>query len=220
MISRRSLRAVSLLELLIVVAIIGIIAVFAVPAVGALSRAQGVTRAAYDVAGLLEFARSEAVARQTYVWVGFEMTESGGTREVSMGAVASRDGSGTNTAAANLVPITRLARARNAALIGWSELSSGIRDSAPTPAPTSLSTNSGGITFQLAAQDFSSGRTLTFTPRGECLLTGSVGMYDGYEPSIALGLRQTHGTTVAGDENDAAVLVDGPTGSITTLRIQ
>ena len=212
--------AFSLIELLVVIGIVGILAALGIPAIQSIAGAYGVTRAGDDAAALLELARNEALARQTYVWVGFESTNNSGSMELLMAAVASRDGCGTNTAGTNLTPLTRVVRIKNTALASWENLKSDTRNLLPSPDPISLSTNSDGITFQVGATPFQSGRTLTFSPRGEVLLKGKAGIYDGYERLIALGLRQTRGTSIPQDADDLAVLVEGATGSTSLLQIR
>jgi len=209
----------SLVELLAVLALLGVLAVFAIPAAQSLAGARGVSRAAYDVAGLLELARSEAVSRQTYVWVGFETNQAPEGLELRMAAVASRDGSGTNTMEANLLPLTKVIKVRQTALSRWSDLKSPTRDLAPQGTPTDVSTHTGGIPFTVGSTAFENGRTVTFTPRGEIVLKGAVGPYDGYTTLAAVSLRQARGAEVLPDADDAAVLIDGPTGAVSTLRL-
>jgi prepilin-type N-terminal cleavage/methylation domain-containing protein len=214
----RSLSAFSLTELLAVIAVIAILAVSARPAFNAIAASRGAGQAAYDMAGLLELARSEAVTRQTYVWVGFQTVTNGGNAELLAGAVASLDGTGTNTAAANLRGLTRVLRVRSTTLGGWNDLKPATQALFTQATPASVATNSGGPAFSIGGAAFT-GRTLLFTPRGEALLTGAPGLYDGYTPFIGVGLRQTRGTTVPPDAEDAAVLVDGSTGTVRILRL-
>ncbi len=214
----RSAKAFSLLELLIVIAVIGILAVTTVPAFNAIASGHGINQAAYDVAGMLEFARAEAVTRQTYVWVGFQNTNVNGSLELQMAAVASRDGSGTNTASSNLLNITKIFRLKNTSLSKWTDLKSSTQDLL-TNATTSVMENNSGVIFQVGANRFNSRSSITFTPRGEALLKGSTGPNDGYENLIDISFRQARGTTVLPDADDAAVVVDGAAGTIRTLKL-
>jgi prepilin-type N-terminal cleavage/methylation domain-containing protein len=66
-----SLQAFTLIELLVVVAIMAILASLAVAAFQGLSRALLFTSELSQLAGILEEARSYAVAQNTYVWVAF-----------------------------------------------------------------------------------------------------------------------------------------------------
>lgn len=216
----RSAKGFSLIELLTVIAIIGLLAMATVPAFNAIAGGHAVNQAAYDVSGLLEFARAEAVTRQTYVWVGFKSTNVSGNLELQMAAVASRDGSGTNTSAANLMSLSRVLRAKNISLARWTDLKSATRDLLTNaPAVSSLSVNTAGVSFQVGANRFDTGNSITFTPRGEALLQGSAGPNDGYDRLIDVSLRQSRGTTVLPEADDAAVIVDGAAGTIRTLKL-
>jgi len=87
----------SLIELLVVIAIISMLMALAIPAIRG---TQGdVTKAAFTISGVLEQARTYAIANNTYVWVGF-FEEDGssaasaqpGTGRVVISVVASKDG--------------------------------------------------------------------------------------------------------------------------------
>jgi prepilin-type N-terminal cleavage/methylation domain-containing protein len=211
-------RAFSLLELLTVIAVIGTLAIATAPAMRSMLSSQKLAQGAYDVASLLELARSEAVGRQTYVWVAFENVETPVGREVRAVAVASVDGSGTNTSEANVAPLSRVLKVQDAVLAPWEDLKTGTRALGDGVDPDSVSKNKSGMAFSVGATRFQSGSTLTITPRGEVLLKGSAGPHDGYNPQVAVSLRQARGSQVAAGADDAAVLVEGSTGSIRILR--
>ncbi len=63
--------AFTLLELMVVIGIIAILMVLVVPAFTTLKSAGDVTSAAYTIKGVLEQARTYAMANNTYTWVGF-----------------------------------------------------------------------------------------------------------------------------------------------------
>lgn len=67
--SRR--RAFTIMELLVVIAIIVVLTALLVPAFTAMKSAGDVTGAAYTIKGVLEQARTYAMANNTYTWVGF-----------------------------------------------------------------------------------------------------------------------------------------------------
>src|SRR5690349_9558864 len=95
-------RAFTLLELMIVIAIIVLVSAFVVPAFTNLKSAGDVTSAIYNIGGLLEQARSYAMANSTYVWVGFEEVDVSqdssvnpqtiGTGRLAIAIVASKNG--------------------------------------------------------------------------------------------------------------------------------
>lgn len=215
-----SAKGFTLLELLTVMGMLGIMVALVVPAFQVIVGARGVSQAVYDVVGLLELARSEAVARQTYVWVGLETATEGGSLELRMAAVASRDGSGTNLDKSNLFNLTKIIRVRNVALSTWQELKAPTRALISSTVSASVAANLDGISFTAGSTRFESGQTVTFTPRGESLMKGIVGIYDGYNSVVAVGIRQARGSIVSPTADDAAVLIDGPTGAVTTVRLQ
>ncbi|MEI6351726.1 MAG: prepilin-type N-terminal cleavage/methylation domain-containing protein [Verrucomicrobiota bacterium] len=115
----------SLVELLAVVSIMVIVMTLAIPVMHSLNGAGDVSKAVYEIKGILDHARTCAMANNTYVWVGF-FEEDGsrssttpatpGIGRVTIAAVASRNGTrGYDTAnppeyldSANLAPIDKL----------------------------------------------------------------------------------------------------------------
>lgn len=92
----------TLIELLTVMSIILVLTALVIPAFKSITSAGGVTKAAYDIAGALEMARTYALANNTYVWVGFyeddesqsspNATATGNGGRVIVSIVASKDG--------------------------------------------------------------------------------------------------------------------------------
>ena len=206
--------AFTLVELLVVVAIIVLLAAAITPVFNSIGQARGVTEAAYQVAAAVELARSEAVARQTYVWLGLQPQTNFGNLDLRIGLVYSKDGSGTNTSAANLQPIGKAILIQRTALVdpsGWGVGEVGTSLGNPPSFPLS-----GGLTFTIGSSAFT-GRTVTFTPLGEVMTNSAPSATDGFVPRIAIGLRQSRGTTAA-TGNDIAVVIDGSVGIPTLYR--
>ncbi|PTY04488.1 hypothetical protein DB346_03370 [Verrucomicrobia bacterium LW23] len=212
----RRRKGFTLSELLVVVAVISVMSAAAMPALRGIMDSRTVATSAYDLAGLLELARSQAVARQTYVWVGATTEMSGGNLSTVFVAVYSRDGSATNTDAANLVPLTQPVRLKGVALVPWAQLRTETRAVMPGT-PTSLSGSTQGIKFELATRSFD-GQTITYTPGGEALLRGKVTADDGYDDRIDISFVQAKGTTLLTNADDAAVVVQGSTGATRIVR--
>ncbi len=94
--------AFTLIELTVVIGIIVIMTVLLVPAMTNLKSAGDVTSAAYTIKGILDQARTYAMANHTYTWVGFyeelaTNSTSGSSHPAGIGrvvisTVASRDG--------------------------------------------------------------------------------------------------------------------------------
>lgn len=208
----------SLLELLVVIGLVALLSVMAVPAWNSMTDSNRFYQAAYDVGSLLELARSEAVSRKTYVWVGFQPMTNEGNLEIRVAAVASRDGSATNTNASNLQAFTRVLRVPQAELLRWADLGSRTKVLFGNQ-PSSVATNTAGLMFSVGPQNFT-GRSITFTPKGEALLQGAATLDDGYEPYIDVSLRRAKGTSVPTNSDDSAVIVEGGTGSIRLIHVQ
>lgn len=93
--------AFTLVELLVVMVIGLILMALVVPAMNAFKGAGDVTRAAYDVQGALQTARTYAMANNTYTWVGFfeedisqvnQVPAVSGTGRLDIVIVASKNG--------------------------------------------------------------------------------------------------------------------------------
>jgi prepilin-type N-terminal cleavage/methylation domain-containing protein len=92
----------TLMELMLVIAIMTLVAAFIAPAFTTMKSAGDVSSTVYNIGGLLEQARSYAMANNTYVWVGFKEVDSSqdssaspqatGTGRVAIAILASRDG--------------------------------------------------------------------------------------------------------------------------------
>lgn len=200
--------AFSLIELLVVMAIIGLLAGFAIPAFNSIGQARGVTEAAYQLASSIELARSEAVSRQTFVWLGMQNQTNAGGLDLRLGLVYSKDGSSTNTFPNNLQPIGR------SLLIQRVGLTAATTGDVGTNLGTlvDLAAFSGGLKpFKIGQTDFSDGRTVTFTPLGEVTTNPSPDSTNGFDPRLAVVLCQARGTAL--NTNSAiAVVIDGSVG--------
>lgn len=210
-------RGFSILEVLVVIAIISILAYFAITGFKNMATSHGVSQAASDAASLLELARSEAIARQTYTWVAFKNETNSGVLELLMVAIGSADGT-TNANATNLFALSRLMRARNCGLTNYSALKSETKALSPIASVADLSSND-GITYSNKLSQFKK-NTITFTPRGQAMLVGSPSSTDGFEPAIGIGFLPARGDTInTTSQDDAGVVVDGSTGSARVLRL-
>ncbi|MFZ4779266.1 MAG: pilus assembly FimT family protein [Terrimicrobiaceae bacterium] len=197
----------SLIELLVVIAIIGLLAVFAIPAFNSIGQARGVTEAAYQVAAAVELARSEAITRQTYVWLGLQ-TNNSGNLDLRIGLVFSKDGS-TNADATNLQPIGRALLIQRV----------GLTKSTDVPGtPRELAGFSGGISFEIGqSAKFTDKRSVTFTPLGEVMTAPTPASTNSFDPLLAIGLATARGTQLD-TNNIVSVGIDGSVGIPTIYR--
>lgn len=205
----------TLIELLVVIAIFAILATLTVPSLPSLLGTRGVTRAAVDAAAVLELARTEAMARRTYVYVGFENTSNAlGNPELCIAAAASPDGS--SAATAGLLPLTRVVRLENVRQTNYGGLPQVVRDAA-TNATNSEDYASGmttsGITFTNGRQKFSSSMVI-ISPEGELLAEAGSPVF---LEKMHLGLVGMRGTVPM--TNDGGVVTfDGGSGTISIIR--
>jgi hypothetical protein len=82
---------------------------------------------------------------------------------------------------------------------------------------TELSGFSQGVGFVIGQAQFTDKRTITFTPLGEVTTNAAPSTSDGFDPRLAIGLRQARGTSLM-TNNDIAVVIDGSVGLPTIYR--
>ena len=208
----------SLIELLVVITIIGLLAVAAVASISGFTKSRGIEQASFDVKGILELGRSEAVTRQTFVWATFREAINSGGLEIEMALAGSVDGT-PNATGANLFAITRVVRASQVGLTNFAFLQPLTKALLTNGTPAELLTNTAGITYTNMAQAKFTNTTITFTPRGEAMMKGTPSAIDGFTPLIALGIVPARGAQKEPTPiNDCAVVLDGSTGMPTILR--
>lgn len=203
----------SLIELLVVVAIVSMLMVLAVPAFNSIGQARGIDEAADRISAAIDFARSEAVARGTYVWLGIDQQTNAGNLALRLGIVCSKDGT-TNSAGANLLPLARSQLIDRAMLVPHQQIpASGIPNHA-----IDLSSFNQGVPFTNGGTSFADRRTIAFTPLGEAGTNPAPSWSSSFNPFLAIGLRPSMGTTAA-TNSGIIVLLDGSVGIPTLRRI-
>lgn len=197
----------SLIELLVVIGLACLLSALAISAFSSIGQARGVTETAYQLSAAVDLARSEAIARKTYVWLGLQQQTNAGSLDLYLGMVYSKDGS-SSTTSSNLQPIGRAIVIQRVGLANTTTLNLPVALSGATE----LADFSGGASFQIGQVNFNSKRTITITPLGEAMTSPSPTFHNGFDPRIAVGLRQTRGTTLL-PGNDVAVVIDGSVGT-------
>ncbi|MCX6958732.1 MAG: hypothetical protein NTW91_00240 [Verrucomicrobia bacterium] len=196
----------SLIELLVVLNIALYFFWLAVPSFNSITQAYGVTEAAYNVSSAVERARSEAVARKTYVWLGVQQVVKEGTQGLSVGMVCSKDGA-ANTNVANLLPLGKPLLIQRVGLVPSTTVTTG----APTGGAVDLEGFMGGVIFQIGKTLFQDGRTITFMPLGEATTNPVPTPSSGFDHLMLLTFRQARGDRLI-PGNDVTVAIDGSVG--------
>lgn len=217
---RISRAAFTLVEMLVVIGIISILLVGVVPAFNSINGARGVTRAVNDVAGILEMARTEAMATRSYAYVGFaNTTNSEGSAELRCAAVISIDGS-SNVAAGNLRPMSKLVKLPNVVTTNYAALPQVVKDASDP----SLQTNSDYVIafpptayFKDKFNDpaFDSCPTFGISPQGEALHSSNRLVF--FRTTASVGLVPTHGL-IPVTTDGAIVSYYGGTGQVRVTR--
>ncbi|GAB4182571.1 MAG: hypothetical protein Fur0032_23600 [Terrimicrobiaceae bacterium] len=210
----------TIVELLVVIAVMGLLVLLAAPALRGMISSQTVEAAGSAISSAMESARLEAISRKSPVWLGFASQTNAGRLELLVVPMLSKDGT-ADPRSDNLIPLARPARLTDIALTGFSELTPETRsllNSQRSAVLSNLSSSTTGATISLGGVNYA--KTITFSPRGEAMLSGSPSSTNGFDPLIAIGLRQSRGTTVPADAQELAVLLDGSIASPEILRVR
>jgi len=213
--------AFSLIELLVVIAIVCLMAGLTVPVFRGIVGSGRVPAAANQIASILEFARNEAMTRQTYVWVAFDNVKgSNDDYELRMAAFASDDGSTAGTPQ----QLSRLVSLPEVALIPFNGLKATTRNLLPTEggAPVSVAESSESLRFLIKGQPLK--RVLTFTPRGEALLTLDPQPETTFDRTLDVSVKFLRAgrspSDVEATPDDATVLTGGSSGRVDVLYLR
>lgn len=213
------------MELLVVVAIMSLLSVAAVPAFTTIQQGNRMGNATTVVATLVEQARAYAMAKNTYVFVGFAETDvsqpvtqaqSGGIGRVAAQVFVSADGT-ESLDASNVQPVGKMA------LFDHLNLPSSLPAAGAMTRPTAdYVVGDGG--FPLASSTIQSGRfsfskVIEFDPQGVAHLPSaprSAGAIQYLE--VDLQPVQGNAAPAAETKDHAAVQIDGLTGVVSIYR--
>lgn len=239
--------AFTLIELLVVMAIIAILLVLMAPAFTTLKNAGDVTSAAYSIKGVLDQARTYAMANNTYTWVGFFEEDvstastnpaTPGTGRIVMSIVASKDGTTVydpNSLAkidtTKLIQVGKLIKIENVHLTTFTDTPSGTGSTFDTR-PNVTSTYRIGTTtppnppnsrtpFQYPVGNPEPVAQYTFVKAVQFSPKGEARVDNSTDYTLQaaaeVGLRSTHGTAV--DTNSPNVVAIQFTGLSSDVKI-
>ena len=239
--------AFTLIEMLVVMGIIALLMVLVAPAFTSLKSAGDVTDAAYTIKGVLEQARSYAMANNTYTWVGFyeENTTAStptnitppysGVGRVLLASVFSVDGTkiyDESSDPAAQLPNNRISQVGKLTKIegvhitdigtpigGSSDTLDGRSNLAYTSNFNRVSSDNANATkFRFTAQGYTFYKAIRFSPSGEANLLYQGSTY-ALTPVGEIGIKPTHGTVVDGNTpNVVAIQLTGVGGSVKIYR--
>jgi Tfp pilus assembly protein FimT len=220
--ARKSALGFTLIEMLAVVGLMLLLLSLTLPVIRGSSN---VTKAAWELSGLIEQARAHAMAQNTYVWIGFNEAQASTTaqKNTAVFLMASKDGSSTATPS-NLVHFgkTIILERLTIANFSSSNFDYGNRKGAADGVVQFSLRNaiSGGSILPTKLATYTSTKVIRFDPEGSASVTVSTDINTVEMPKwIELGLQPMQGTAVPTKNSDTAALqITGLTGQTRIYR--
>jgi prepilin-type N-terminal cleavage/methylation domain-containing protein len=230
-------RGFTLIELMVVIGIMGLMLALSAPAISALKGSGDLGKAAGDIQGILEQARSYAMANNTYVYAGIQEqdgvnpTNTVGVGRVAIGIVASKTGmrayADPSTPGAlvstNLNPLGSVKFFDNVHLASSATVGSN-GNMARATMDVDLGTNTNCVTtFNMpptGTAKYSFSRVIEFDPQGvaRCQIS-STALDVSTKNYFELPLMSARGNVaMTNSSNTAVIQIDGITGAIRLYR--
>ena len=228
-------RGFTLIELLVVIGIMGMLFAIAGPALSALRGAGDIGKASGDIQGILEQARSHAMANNTYVYVGIQEqdginpTTNAGVGQVALGIVASITGlrpfanpaTPSALSVSNITPIGRVKYFGNIHLTNWAKV--GTNGNMARQAPdVDLGAIANATTFQIPPTGTAKYRFRTvveFDPQGVARCQSNAASLNSVINYLEIPLMTARGNQAMNNSSNTAVIqIDGITGAVRLYR--
>jgi prepilin-type N-terminal cleavage/methylation domain-containing protein len=224
----------SLIELLVVLAVMSIMATLAAPVLKSLMVAGKLSLATSGVSSVLTQARSYAMAKNTYVYVGIQEVDgvqpssSNGIGDLAVAVVASLDGARPYTstsgslATSDITLIEKPQLFSGVHLTSSASLSNGAIMTSRPSASVDLSGATAATTFQWplsGPSKYSFTKVIEFDPQGVARVQANAQYSPSIQSYLEVPLVPANGDAVSSNISDqAAVQVDGVTGAVTIYR--
>ncbi len=231
--------AFTLIELIVVLAVIGILVTMGSFAFLGVQSSNQFSRNVYQLADEVKFARSYALANNTYVYLGLAEVDRAqnpgatpqvaGIGRVDMGLVATKDGvrfDSTNYKSDNLAlirPVVFLDMLHIAA-----SLPAAVSGGMARPSANVTNLNSGSPLYAtsfslplgspLGAGQYNFLLSIPFNPQGAITINGSAVQYVEIDLLPCVGSLSPANPVSSNQGNQAALIVDGSTGAVTVCR--
>jgi prepilin-type N-terminal cleavage/methylation domain-containing protein len=216
--SRKNLRAqggFSLIEMICVLAVVSVMASLAMPAITGIVTGDRLSNNAYTLSDVIQQARAAAMARHTYVWIGFSSyTGADGVPTVMVASLTGNSGQASDLTSNNYVLSEKPAILRNVAITGAANYATlpGYDSSVTT---TDVASQGYSFTASVAGRTSASfSDVIAFNPNGEANLAQSTGSLQLVQ-CLGMGLQVAPSSSKL---HVAAIQVRGLSGDVTVLR--
>ena len=206
----------SLIEMICVLAVVSVMASLVMPAITGMVTGDRLSNSAYTLSDVIQQARAAAMARHTYVWVGFSSyTSADGVPTVMVESLTGNSGQSSDLANNNYVLSEKPVILRNVSITGAANYATlpGYDSSVTT---TDVASQGYSFTASLAGRTNASfGDVIAFDPDGETNLaqssTGALQLVQ----CLGMGLQMAPSSSKL---HVAAIQVRGLSGDVTVLR--
>jgi type II secretory pathway pseudopilin PulG len=238
---RRSSAAFTLIELMIVIGLVLLMTALLVPTFSSLTRTKSVTGAMNDVSEMIDMARTNAMAKSTYVWLGFYNATVNGQSQLWVAGLRSLDGTPNINTPNNTRLIGKVQKFDNIVvttsapvvptLPGLTSAVKAMMDAGNVTksngGASEIADSSLGLTTGVSVSVNGSNTTftqfITFTPQGQSVVTNNPSTAlppTPFTTQITIGLRRMAGTSkVTSDVDSVGLVLYGGTGQIRLFRM-